>query len=141
MDIDNISTIDTIHSLSESENISHFSDNVSLSTVENNNILKVLQDEFTSKIVSMDKTYEQYYTKLKQTKPFITKFEEAKIIGVRAQMISNGSKVFIDVPKNITKTIDIAELEYKEKKIPLLIRRYLPNNEHEDWRLEELIIK
>ena len=31
-------------------------------------------------------------------------------------------------------------LEFKERKIPLLIRRYLPNGSHEDWRLEDMIV-
>ena len=54
-------------------------------------------------------------------------------------MISTGSPAMVNVPKHITSTLDIAELEFKEKKIPLFIRRYLPNKEYEDWRLEEMI--
>ena len=30
-------------------------------------------------------------------------------------------------------------LELKEKKIPLMVRRYLPDKTSEDWRLEDLI--
>ena len=33
---------------------------------------------------------------------------------------------------------DILDKEFIEKKIPLLIRRYLPNNSYEDWKLSEL---
>jgi hypothetical protein len=31
-------------------------------------------------------------------------------------------------------------MEYKAKKIPLLVRRYLPNGQYEDWRLEDMVI-
>lgn len=93
-----------------------------------------------SKIVAFNDTYSNYYNQNKITKPFLTKYEKAKILGVRSQMLSNGSKPMIFVDKNITDTLDIARLELEQKKIPLLIRRYLPNKEFEDWRLEELIL-
>ena len=117
----------------------YISETDNTSIYDNDSILTSLINNTKSEIVSSDKTYEKYYNKIKKTKIFITKFEKAKIIGVRAQMISSGIPPLVKVPKHITSTIDIAELEYKEKKIPLLIRRFLPNNEYEDWRLDELI--
>jgi len=90
-------------------------------------------------IVSYAKTYEQYYTGKKQTKPFITKYERAKLLGVRAEMIASGSAAMIPVPKGVTSAYDIALLEFNAKKIPLMVRRFLPNGQHEDWRLEDMI--
>ncbi len=90
-------------------------------------------------IVAWSKTYEQYYTGKKQTKPFITKYERAKILGVRAEMIASGSATMVPVPKGITNAYDIALLEFNAKKIPLMIRRFLPNGQYEDWRLEDMI--
>ena len=37
--------------------------------------------------------------------------------------------------------LKIAEKELREKKIPFIIRRYLPNNSYEDWKLDELEIE
>jgi DNA-directed RNA polymerase I, II, and III subunit RPABC2 len=91
-------------------------------------------------IVNLEKTYENYYTQKKETKPFLTKFERAKLIGVRAEMLGNGAPALIDVPKGITNVYDIAKLEFKERKIPLLVRRYLPNGTAEDWRLQDMVI-
>ena len=91
-------------------------------------------------IISKDQTYDGYYRSVKQTKPFLTKYERTKLIGVRAQMIANGALTLVNVPKNVTDTLTIAELELKEKKIPLLIRRYMPDGTHEDWRLEDLVV-
>jgi len=34
--------------------------------------------------------------------------------------------------------IAIAEKEFVQKKIPFIIRRYLPNKEYEDWALGDL---
>lgn len=95
-------------------------------------------------IISKNDTYKNYYTETKKTKPILTKFEKAKILGVRAEMIANGSPLSIKPPANIynsnTPSYDLAVEEFKERKIPLLIRRYLPDGNFEDWRLEDLII-
>jgi len=91
-------------------------------------------------IVNLEKTYENFYTQKKETKPFLTKFERAKIIGIRAEMLANGAPALVEVPKSITNVYEIAKLEFKERKIPLLIRRYLPNGTDEDWRLQDMVI-
>ena len=92
------------------------------------------------KILSHNETYSQYYSKIRITKPFLTKYEKAKILGIRSQMLSNGSHPMINVSNDITDTLDIAKEELKQGVIPLFIRRYLPNKEYEDWRIEELVI-
>ena len=91
-------------------------------------------------IIPFSKTYQEYYVNKKVCKPFITKFEKAKVIGVRAEMIASGSPAMINVPKGVTSAYDISMLEFKAKKIPLMIRRFLPNGQFEDWRLEDLVI-
>ena len=39
-----------------------------------------------------------------------------------------------------TDPLQIAQKELREKKIPMIIRRFLPDGSFEDWRIEELII-
>ena len=123
-----------------SETYSINSANESLFDDQSNDISASITNITKTEIVSNTQTYEKYYRSSKVTKPFLTKYEESKLVGVRAQMISTGSKPLVKVPPNVTDTRIIAELELKEKKIPLLIRRTLPNGEHEDWRLEDMII-
>lgn len=89
-------------------------------------------------VCSYEESYSAYYRKQKKTKPYLTKYEKTKLLGVRAQMLANGAKPLVHVPPFITKTIDIANLEFQQKRIPLFIRRHLPNGETEDWRLEDL---
>jgi DNA-directed RNA polymerase subunit K/omega len=91
-------------------------------------------------IVDVSKTYENYYQQKKVTKPFLTKFERAKIIGTRAEMIANGSVALVNVPRSVTSAYEIAKLEFNERRIPLMIRRYLPNGVAEDWRLEDMVV-
>ena len=92
-------------------------------------------------IVSVEESYTKYYTNEKLTSPILTKFERAKLLGIRAEMISAGIPPLVVVPRGVDNAYEIALLELKEKKIPLIIRRRLPNGSVEDWRIEELIIK
>ena len=92
-------------------------------------------------IVSVEESYSKYYTSEKNTAPILTKFERAKLLGIRAEMISAGNSPLVVVPRGVDNAYEIALLELKEKKIPLIIRRHLPNGTVEDWRIEELIIK
>lgn len=83
--------------------------------------------------------YDNYYTNTKKTSPFLTKFEKTKLIGIRAQMISKGSEPLVNVPSYMTNSINIAELEYEKKCIPLFIKRYITDTEYEIWRPEDMI--
>ena len=78
--------------------------------------------------------------KLHKTYPFVTKYEKTRILGLRAKQINTGSKPFIDIPENIIDGYSIANMEYKEKKIPFIIRRPIPNGGSEYWKLKDLEI-
>jgi DNA-directed RNA polymerase I, II, and III subunit RPABC2 len=62
------------------------------------------------------------------------------IIGTRALQISKNAPVLIDLGKEDMDPILIAEKELADRKIPFLIRRYLPDNSYEDWKVSELDI-
>lgn len=50
--------------------------------------------------------------------------------------------MFPNLPEKLGETdpLQIAMKELKERKIPIIIRRYLPDNSYEDWSIQELII-
>ena len=98
-----------------------------------------LKSNQSDNIVSVEKTYNNYYNNGKILTPKMSKFERAKILGARAEMIASGDKPMVVVPKTVTTAYEIALLELKANKIPLIIRRRLPNGGYEDWRTEELI--
>ena len=75
---------------------------------------------------------------LHKTVPFLTKYERAKILGLRAKQINSGSDVFVDVPSNIFDGYTIAEMELEQKKIPFIIKRPLPNGSSEFWYVNDL---
>lgn len=75
---------------------------------------------------------------LHKTIPFLTKYEKTRILGQRAKQIESGSIPFIKIPNNIIDSYVIAQMELKEKKIPFIIRRPLPNGGSEYWKLTDL---
>ena len=74
------------------------------------------------------------------TTPFMTKYERARILGTRAMQISRNAPVFVELEPHETDPLLIAEKELREKKIPFIIRRYLPDGTYEDWPISDLII-
>lgn len=74
------------------------------------------------------------------TPAFLTKYEKARVIGTRALQISKNAPVLVDLGKDDIDPILIAEKELAERKIPFIIRRYLPDSSFEDWRVNELAI-
>ena len=76
-----------------------------------------------------------------RTIPLLTKYERARILGLRITQLNKGAKPYINVTKN--KIIDnhiIAEQELNEKRLPFIIMRPIPNGGKEYWRLEDLEI-
>ena len=75
---------------------------------------------------------------LHKTMPFITKFEKAKILGERAKQINAGAQPMVQIEDEILDGYLIALKEYEERKIPMIIRRPLPNGGSEYWRFADL---
>jgi DNA-directed RNA polymerases I, II, and III subunit RPABC2 len=74
------------------------------------------------------------------TLPIMTRYEKAKVLGLRARQLNSGADAFIEVPPNIIDGITIANMELNQKKIPFIIRRPLPNGHSEYWKVKDLEI-
>ena len=90
---------------------------------------QILSDKETKKFINEDE---------KKTLPFLSKYEKAKILGLRIQQLSSGAKPMIDT-KGLKSNLEIAEKELKMKKIPFIIKRRLPNEKFEYWDIKSLI--
>jgi DNA-directed RNA polymerase I, II, and III subunit RPABC2 len=77
---------------------------------------------------------------LHKTIPFLTKYEKTRILGQRAKQIEMGARPFISVDEKIIDSYIIAELELREKKIPFIIKRPIPNGGFEYWHVKDLEI-
>ena len=69
--------------------------------------------------------------------PTLTRFERARIMGARALQLSLGAPVFIEIPKNATSSLEIAMEELKQRVIPIVIKRTLPNGDYQHIPIDQ----
>jgi len=69
--------------------------------------------------------------------PTLTRFEKARIMGARALQLSLGAPIFIEIPKNATTSLEIAMEELKQRVIPIVIKRTLPNEDYQNLPLDK----
>tara|TARA_B110001450_G_scaffold248860_1_gene265520 strand:- start:1726 stop:2064 length:339 start_codon:yes stop_codon:yes gene_type:complete len=94
-----------------------------------------------NKIVSVNETYTKLEEK-KFSKPIMTKYEFDQVISQRATMIAHGSQPFIKSDDyNIKSNFELRSIAIKELlngKLPFIIKRPLPNNKYDLYRVKDL---
>jgi len=97
-----------------------------------NNVVKAAAGEtMTEGMKNLDEAHTTY--------PYITKYEYTRVIGFRANQLSQGAKPFINVPEHVSDVREIARLELAQKRLPFIIKRPLPDGSYEYWRLQDLL--
>lgn len=72
--------------------------------------------------------------------PRLTKYEKARIVGVRALQIAMGAPILVKLPPNADKSpFSIALYELEKGVLPITIRRKLPDGSFQDIPLKWLI--
>ena len=74
------------------------------------------------------------------TKNIMTSYERVRVLGIRSKQITMGAKVLIKCDDNIS-AMEKALKELETGMTPLKIKRTLPNNKFEIWKISELIQK
>jgi DNA-directed RNA polymerase I, II, and III subunit RPABC2 len=90
---------------------------------------QLVEEPLQKKVMSKEKVYDQLYHAAHVTTNRLSKYEKARIIGVRAAMIADGAGTLVD-PGDLINPIDIARKELAENKCPLMIRRPIPSRNH-----------
>ena len=75
---------------------------------------------------------------LHRTLPIMSKYERARIIGIRATQIADGAQPLITINKPAISELVIAEMELDANKLPFIIRRPLITGGSEYWKLADL---
>ncbi len=74
-----------------------------------------------------------------KTYPILSKFELTKIIGLRVTQLNKGAEPYVKIQtKNILDNSLVADKELREKKLPFIIMRPLPNGKCEYWNVNDL---
>ena len=72
--------------------------------------------------------------------PFLTQYERTHILGFRTHQLSMGARPYIAVPAHVTDLREIARLELEARRLPIIIKRPMPDGTFEKWRLSDLLI-
>lgn len=125
-------------SINDNSNDNEYSDNDSVTNLNGDDDDKnVNNEEF--KLFTYENVLENIQNTTKKTIPILTKFERARIMGVRMQQLAYGAKPRVDT-SDLKSIAEIVNKELLERKIPFIIRRTLPNGKFENWKLEEFLI-
>jgi DNA-directed RNA polymerase I, II, and III subunit RPABC2 len=72
--------------------------------------------------------------------PYLTQYEKTKILGFRTNQLSQGARPYIAVPEHVTDLKEIARMELESRRLPIIIKRPMPDGTFEKWRLSDLLI-
>lgn len=129
---------DTFIAAESTEEILISGENIDITGFEENNKIENLgKNNF---YFSKDNSNKNSISDKRITLPHLTKYEKARILGARALQLSMGAPVLVNL-EGETDSLEIALKELKNRVIPIIVRRYLPCGNYEDWELDELIIE
>ena len=75
-----------------------------------------------------------------KTISIMTKYEKTRILGIRTKQLNNGNISYVSVDEGLNNNYLIALKELNEKRLPFIIKRPMPNNKFEYWKLTDLEI-
>ena len=100
-----------------------------------------------SEVVSFEEVLAQYSPNDNITSPIMTKYEFAKVIGQRMEQLARDSPSLVDASSHFPGNTPIhesyrkiAEAELKQRVLPFMIVRTLPNSKKECWRISDMIV-
>lgn len=90
----------------------------------------------------IDKDLKHYNANENETSPFLSVYEKTSMIGLRLSQLAHGAKSVLSPEQleNCTNLKEIVSKEFEMRSIPLMVKRVLPNNKIEYWKIEDMII-
>ena len=74
------------------------------------------------------------------SRPVLTRYERASIIGMRLEQLQRGALPFVDIPPDSKFSVrDVVMMEFHQRKLPFTVVRKLPDGRKERWPLSELL--
>jgi DNA-directed RNA polymerase I, II, and III subunit RPABC2 len=73
------------------------------------------------------------------TRNMMSKYEKAKIVGMRLQQVAAGATTLVDT-KGMKTIREIVDAELEQKKLPFMIVRTMPTGIKEFWKVKDMII-
>lgn len=90
---------------------------------------------------SFKEMMDQYDPRTNRSLPVMTRFEKAKILGLRTEQVARGAEPVIDTDDiQVWDPSEIAQRELATKTIPFVIRRPMPDGSLEIWKITDLAV-
>lgn len=95
----------------------------------------------STRIEDFNDIMKHYDPNKNKTKNILSKYEKVKLIGIRAEQLQRGAQPYISLAEdNVFDAREIAHEELRQRKLPMMLCRKLPDNTKEYWRLDDMII-
>ena len=75
---------------------------------------------------------------LHRTIPILTKYEKTRVLGQRAKQLNSGAQSTVKIPDSTIDGYLMAVEELRQRKLPFIIRRPIPNGGFEYWKVSDL---
>lgn len=75
-----------------------------------------------------------------KTYPIMTRFERAKILGLRTEQLARGADPMIEGDFSALSASAVAQMELEAKATPFIVVRNLPDGSQEFWKVKDLTI-
>lgn len=101
----------------------------------------ILDGLSVNQITDYTDVYKNYDISKNVTNNKMSKYEYTKVLGMRAQQITMGSKPLINVTNDMNSAIEVAEEELRQRKTPYIIARKINTTKTDFWKIEDMIIE
>lgn len=98
-------------------------------------------------VITYDEIISEYNPEKNISMPIVTKYELAKILGLRMEQLYRNAPSLINIEAlnldnmvNHEKFLKIASEEIKQRVIPFMVSRNLPNGKKEYFKLADMIV-
>ena len=98
-------------------------------------------------VITYDEIIGQYNPGNNISMPIVTKYELAKILGLRMEQLYRNAPTLIDIQEldltnlvNHEKFLKIASEEIRQRVIPFMVVRNLPNGKKEYFKLIDMVV-
>ncbi len=115
--------------------LSKFHPEVRVDTLESvvvNSVLQSVPPSFKNRDGQLDGKH--------RSVPYLLQYERTRILGFRTNQLSQGAIPYIQVPEHVTTVREIARLELEARRLPIILKRPMPDGSFEYWRLSDLLI-
>lgn len=84
---------------------------------------------------------DSYVPSLNETSPLMTRYERAKVLGLRTEQLARGAAPMLANWDAATPAAQLAREELRQRLTPFVVVRALPNGRKDFWKIGDMIVE